>query len=113
MSNMLLMINSRKDSPMFIVKTFITKPADKAWYKQDPALGQTLAQLNANDSSIIKSRTRKINANKKFHTKVFASQDAYTAWEQQIQATPQWKARQDYYDANGFVVVKRKFLLVP
>lgn len=99
---------------MFIVRTFVTKPAGTAWYKHDAdTLGaETLAQWTAGQTSILRNRTRKVGKNKKVNTMVFADQAAYDAYKAAVEATPQWQARQAYFETTGFVVVTRKFQLI-
>lgn len=98
---------------MFIVRTFVTKPAGKAWYKHDPALGtQTLAQFVASKEAVLKHRTRKLGKNKKVGVMVFADQASYEAFKAELDASPLQQAKTAHQEANGFVVVVRKFQLV-
>ena len=101
---------------MFIVRTFIVKPAGIKWFHMEPgSTAETVPQFMASQLSagaFLKNRNRKVGKNKIVNTMVFADQAAYETWKAAAEAHPTYTQRNAYYESNGITKVVKKFLKV-
>ena len=95
---------------MFVVRTFVTKPAGTAWYEHNPTLGtQTVFQWASTQSQILHGTTVDASPDRKINTMIFADRDAYESFVASRDANPLWQDLNTYFTNNNVSVVVKKF----